>query len=271
MQHLPRRAHAPSFEVARPRGIARFVRTWLVLVALLTTLPMACSPAEDPSAARERERTRTEVTALTRDRTALKRDLLAAQQRLLALEDENGALRGRIAAIERTTTAKSQAAMSPAVPGVVEGLAPKADSQTGHFASVPLPIVGASDPQPAVPLTQTAKSPDPVGPAAPTVYVTASGSKYHTATCRYAGSGRPVPLAEAVVRNEPCKVCRPPGRGNLNTTTTGHPAKLIGEVPSTPKAIPTVAGGRCAATTQKGARCKRNASKGSAFCWQHGG
>lgn len=251
--------------------MARFVRAWFVLVALLTILPMACSPAEDPGAARERERTRTEVAALAREQTALKRDLLAAQQRLVALEDENGALRGRIAAIEGTTTAKSQAATSPAVPGVAEGLAPKADSQTGPFASVPLPIVGASDPQPAVSLTQTAKSPEPLGPTAPTVYVTASGSKYHTATCRYAGSGRPVSLSEAVLRNEPCKVCRPPGRESLKTTTSGQPAKLVDEVPSTPKATPTVAGGRCAATTQEGARCKRSASKGSAFCWQHGG
>ena len=29
--------------------------------------------------------------------------------------------------------------------------------------------------------------------------------------------------------------------------------------------------GRCQATTKKGAQCKRNAAKGSNYCWQHGG
>jgi hypothetical protein len=28
---------------------------------------------------------------------------------------------------------------------------------------------------------------------------------------------------------------------------------------------------QCAAATQKGSRCKRNASPGSSYCWQHGG
>jgi len=246
------------------------VWAWFVLVTLLTTPLIACSPAPDPNAARERQQTRTEVTTLTREQTALKRDLLAAQQRLLALEDDNEGLRGRIAALEGTTTAKSQAAISPAVPGVVDGLGPKADSKTARIAPVPLPLAVSLEAQPTGSLSKSAKSPDPVGPAAPTVYVTASGSKYHTATCRYAESGRPVQLSEAVLGNEPCKVCRPPGRESLKAPTSGQPAKVVDQVPSTPKATPTMAGGRCSATTQKGARCKRNASAGSSYCWQHG-
>jgi endonuclease YncB( thermonuclease family) len=32
-----------------------------------------------------------------------------------------------------------------------------------------------------------------------------------------------------------------------------------------------VSSGRCMAITKKGTRCKRNASPGSSYCWQHGG
>lgn len=33
----------------------------------------------------------------------------------------------------------------------------------------------------------------------------------------------------------------------------------------------SVFSGQCAARTKKGRRCKRRASKGSIYCWQHGG
>jgi len=43
-----------------------------------------------------------------------------------------------------------------------------------------------------------------------TVWVTATGKKYHRETCRYLTSTRrPMGLAEARVRYAPCKVCRP--------------------------------------------------------------
>jgi hypothetical protein len=44
-----------------------------------------------------------------------------------------------------------------------------------------------------------------------TVYVTESGTKYHTASCRsLAKSKIAVALTEAVVKYSPCKICRPP-------------------------------------------------------------
>ncbi len=44
-----------------------------------------------------------------------------------------------------------------------------------------------------------------------TVYVTARGKKYHTASCRHlTATKRALPLSEAAKRYEPCKVCRPP-------------------------------------------------------------
>ena len=45
-----------------------------------------------------------------------------------------------------------------------------------------------------------------------TVYITKTGKKYHTATCRYLAKSRiPMSLKEAKLRGfTPCSVCRPP-------------------------------------------------------------
>lgn len=55
----------------------------------------------------------------------------------------------------------------------------------------------------------------PAGPQADPatlVYVTASGTKYHSASCRYArgGSARAIPLSEARRSYRPCTFCKPP-------------------------------------------------------------
>lgn len=54
-----------------------------------------------------------------------------------------------------------------------------------------------------------AASPEPVELSDTTVYVTASGGKYHRAGCRYlAAGGAPMPLAEALVAGySACSVC----------------------------------------------------------------
>lgn len=44
-----------------------------------------------------------------------------------------------------------------------------------------------------------------------TVYVTKSGAKYHTASCRYAKAASPMSLKDAVARGlTPCAICKPP-------------------------------------------------------------
>jgi len=50
-------------------------------------------------------------------------------------------------------------------------------------------------------------------PGVVVVYVTASGTKYHRAECRFLAKSRiPLPLAEAKARGyTPCSVCKPPG------------------------------------------------------------
>ncbi len=50
-------------------------------------------------------------------------------------------------------------------------------------------------------------------PYDPIVYITKTGSKYHSAGCRYLKSSCiPIKLSEAKARGyTPCSVCRPPG------------------------------------------------------------
>ncbi len=52
------------------------------------------------------------------------------------------------------------------------------------------------------------------------VYVTKTGSKYHSAGCRYlAKSSIPMPLSEAVKRYSPCSVCNPPRPKETKTSS----------------------------------------------------
>ena len=105
-----------------------------------------------------------------------------------------------------------------------------------------------------------------------TVYVTKSGTKYHIAGCRsLAKSQIPMSLEEAVVRYGACSICRPP-----TLSATGAAATAPLPVTSSPRTASTSAlttkssSQQCAATTKAGSRCKRTASAGSAYCWQHG-
>ncbi len=52
-------------------------------------------------------------------------------------------------------------------------------------------------------------TPTPASSADPIVYVTKSGTKYHTASCRYAKTGTSMKLSEAQGRYGPCSVCEP--------------------------------------------------------------
>lgn len=244
--------------------IVRIAR--LVLLSLTLMWWCACAPAPGTQSNRDLDRASREIAAVTREIAALKRDLTATQQQVSALTQENESLRARIVSLDASRAADQRVAGYPASFG---------SPSHGESGRDPVPAaIAASPAAPADPaeraatsVPQEANSPAPSTPT--TVYVTASGSKYHTAACRYAGSARPVSLAEVVQRNEPCKVCRPPGPDG--PTTGGVQPTQLAETPDTvPKSTPAGAGGRCVATTQKGTRCKRSASAGSAYCWQHG-
>ena len=85
------------------------------------------------------------------------------------------------------------------------------------------------------------------------VYVTQTGVKYHNVTCRYLAKSKIESTRVKAIKNgySACKICKPGG------ATTAKSKKK----PSSD--------GRCTATTQKGARCKRNSASGSNKCWQH--
>jgi len=97
--------------------------------------------------------------------------------------------------------------------------------------------------------------------SAQTVYITKSGKKYHTESCRYLSSSKySIELNEAIQKGcGPCSVCRPPVAGTSSPQRT---------TPSGNKRTVSV---QCAATTKAGSRCKRMTYSSNGYCWQHGG
>lgn len=98
-----------------------------------------------------------------------------------------------------------------------------------------------------------------------TVYVTNTGEKYHSSSCRYLSKSRtPMSLEEAVKAGYgPCSRCSAPSNGDRKQQQEGNSKA---ESPSS-----ATKSNQCAATTKKGTHCKRKASSGSSYCWQHGG
>jgi micrococcal nuclease len=95
------------------------------------------------------------------------------------------------------------------------------------------------------------------------VYVTRTGTKYHSDGCRFLARSK-IPIALKDVGNhEPCSVCKPPtlrNAGSASATVPAPPRSASSQPAST---------GRCQAITKKGAQCSRTAQAGSDFCWQH--
>ncbi len=107
----------------------------------------------------------------------------------------------------------------------------------------------------AAPVVPKAVAPKAAEKNEQTVYATKTGTKYHRAGCRYlAKSQIPLSLKDAA-RYSPCSVCGPP----VPSVTSDR----------APSSKPPAVSGQCAAITQKGTRCKRNAAAGSSYCWQH--
>ena len=88
-----------------------------------------------------------------------------------------------------------------------------------------------------------------------TVYITETGARYHKENCHYLKYSKIETTKKKAEESHytPCKVCF-----RTTATSTGQPTKGY---PAT--------NSRCQATTQKGTQCKRTASSGSKYCWQH--
>jgi hypothetical protein len=102
---------------------------------------------------------------------------------------------------------------------------------------------------------------------AQTVYITKSGQKYHSSTCRHIrSSGYPISLSKAQDQGyTPCSVCQP--------LTTKGDSSSINKLLSTPKANPSQQNNtqatQCTSRTKSGLRCKRTTRSASGRCWQH--
>jgi hypothetical protein len=107
-----------------------------------------------------------------------------------------------------------------------------------------------------------------------TVYVTKTGSKYHTSNCSsLRKSNIEMNLKDALDKGyTPCSLCMQSQSDSasqkqneaflFNSNATNENVK---------KEKASITSGRCQALTKKGNRCKRNAKTGSKYCWQHGG
>lgn len=106
---------------------------------------------------------------------------------------------------------------------------------------------------------------------AQTVYVTKTGTKYHSDGCRYLSQSKiAIDLASAIKSYGACSVCKPSTQvgssSNKNATSTStqriEPKQQV-------NSSTNVASQQCAAITKAGTRCSRKADAGSVYCWQH--
>lgn len=136
-----------------------------------------------------------------------------------------------------------------------------ADISTLGAAVVPLGLLGTD---------ATATTAGPTANASTVVYTTQTGKKYHLANCRSLSKSRiPMTLSEASPSYGACEICQPPVLVTPALPSAPLPVASAPRPAASP-AQPRLTSQRCAATTQKGARCLRTASAGSAYCWQHG-
>jgi hypothetical protein len=116
-----------------------------------------------------------------------------------------------------------------------------------------------------------------------TVYITRTGSKYHTAGCRYLRrSSISVDLKTALSQGYgPCSVCRPPAAVEKREKKTDM-VRQTGKGSETNRLKPGVAADKqalnenslqksvqCSAITKKGTRCRRMTRSPDGLCWQH--
>jgi hypothetical protein len=99
-------------------------------------------------------------------------------------------------------------------------------------------------------------APQKKGAGAIVVYVTESGKKYHQVDCPHLRDSKSAKtLEEAIAAGyTACVRCEPPVPGKRQNPSDAESKRLSPQ---------------CQAVTKKGTRCKRKASEGSAYCWQH--
>lgn len=104
---------------------------------------------------------------------------------------------------------------------------------------------------------------------AQTVYITPSGKKFHRENCKTTHAHTSITLSDAVDRGyTACRVCKPSTdkssikENSSLSNANGKSKSNSGDVSSNDN--------QCQGTTKAGNRCKRKASAGSSYCYQHG-
>ncbi|SKC85958.1 hypothetical protein [Ohtaekwangia koreensis] len=109
-----------------------------------------------------------------------------------------------------------------------------------------------------------------------TVYITATGKRYHTSKCRYLKySHVAIALPQANERGyTACSVCNPSRiKDPTPPVTSRQPEPALQQAQQAKKTVQVnekkpILSTRCTARTKAGTRCKRNA-KTNGKCWQH--
>ncbi len=96
---------------------------------------------------------------------------------------------------------------------------------------------------------------------AQTVYVTNTGTKYHSSGCQYLSKSKiAIQMDTAIVKNySACSVCKP-------QVTKSSTSQGIAESAVTVKSAITT---QCVALTKYGNRCSRMTKESNGRCWQH--
>lgn len=99
------------------------------------------------------------------------------------------------------------------------------------------------------------------------VYRTPSGTKYHTAKCRYVKNvSNALTVADAKSRGlSPCSICKPSASGGSLGFSSSD--KNLGIKPGEAKGTSTSK--QCKGKTKSGMRCKRMTKNRNGYCFQH--
>lgn len=94
------------------------------------------------------------------------------------------------------------------------------------------------------------------------VYVTPSGTHYHTATCRMVdNTSKSILLSEALKLDmKPCSFCKPDENKNTVAPEAIQPVPKPGQ-----KEVAS----QCLGLTQEGMRCKHVTKNANGYCFQH--
>jgi hypothetical protein len=89
------------------------------------------------------------------------------------------------------------------------GMGAKVSAPVDHRDANAIPIA-RTKPRTEAPLGLLGTKSGKAGRRSDLVYVTKTGKKYHTATCRHASTGTAIALGQAIGTYGPCSVCHPP-------------------------------------------------------------